>query len=146
MRWNLSDDGSLWLVKPGSVDEIGCIHTCQGLELEYVGVIIGPDLVVRDGQVITDATKRSRQDRSVHGIKKMLKTDPEAASAAADRIIKNTYRTLMTRGLKGCYVFCTDAETNKYLRRAADGVLGESTVLDLPRAADSGAPHVDEPV
>ena len=47
MRWNLNADGGLWLVKPESVSEVGCIHTCQGLELEYVGVIIGPDLVVR---------------------------------------------------------------------------------------------------
>src|SRR5690606_10849337 len=109
-----------------------------------VGVIIGPDLVVRNGQVITDATKRSRQDRTVHGIKKMLKTDPEAAREAADRIIKNTYRTLMTRGLKGCYVFCTDAETNKFLRRAADRVLGEGAMHDWPRAAEPDTPHVDE--
>ena len=60
-RWNLDTDGSLWIVKPESVNEIGCIHTCQGLELDYVGVIIGPDLVVRDGEVETDADKRSRR-------------------------------------------------------------------------------------
>src|SRR5690606_37690648 len=133
MRWNLDDDGPLWLVKPGSIDQVGCIHTCQGLELEYVGVIIGPDLVVRNGHVITDATKRSRQDRSVHGFKKMLQTDPQAAKAAVDRIIKNTYRTLMTRGLKGCFVFCTDAETNEYFRQAATGVRSGDTAPSLPR-------------
>ena len=69
----------------------------------------------------------------------MLKTDPEGARAAADRIIKNTYRTLMTRGLKGCYIFCTDQETNEFFRRAAEGVCSESTASHLPRAADSGA-------
>lgn len=52
-RWNLQDDGSLWIMKPNSIEEVGCIHTCQGLELEYVGVIIGPDLIVRDGVVMT---------------------------------------------------------------------------------------------
>lgn len=145
MRWNLDDDGPLWLVKPGSIDQVGCIHTCQGLELEYVGVIIGPDLVVRNGHVITDATKRSRQDRSVHGFKKMLQTDPEAAKAAVDRIIKNTYRTLMTRGLKGCFVFCTDAETNEYFRQAAIGVRDGNTARSLPRVADSGEPRTWEP-
>src|SRR5690606_25140983 len=124
-----------WLVKPDSINEVGCIHTCQGLELEYVGVIIGPDLVVRNGRVITDAAKRSRQDRSVHGFKKMLKTDPEAAKAAADRIIKSTYRTMMTRGLKGCYVFCTDPETNEFFRQAANGVRGEDTMLSSLRVA-----------
>jgi DUF2075 family protein len=119
MRWNLDKDGSLWIRMPDSVNEVGCIHTCQGLELDYVGVIIGPDLVVRDGRVITDATKRSPQDRSVHGYKKMLKADPNHARRLADRIIKNTYRTLMTRGQKGCYVFCVDPETNAHFSRWA---------------------------
>ncbi len=121
MRWNLGSDGGLWIVKPESVSEIGCIHTCQGLELEYVGVIIGPDFVVRNGKVRIDAGERSSQDRSIHGYKKMLKTDPERANAMADRIVKNTYRTLMTRGQKGCYVYCTDAETSEYFRGLSAG-------------------------
>jgi DUF2075 family protein len=115
-RWNLDKDGSLWIVTPGSVDQVGCIHTCQGLELDYVGVIIGPDLVYRDGRVVTDATKRASSDQSVKGLKKMLETDPEKAHALADAIVKNTYRTLMTRGMKGCYVYCTDAPLAAYLR------------------------------
>src|SRR5581483_2624911 len=98
MRWNLASDGNLWILKESAVSEIGCIHTCQGLEMDYVGVIIGPDLIVRDGKIITDATKRAGSDKSVHGYKKMLAEDPERAKAVADSIIKNTYRTLMTRG------------------------------------------------
>jgi len=117
MRWNLATDSGLWLVMPNSVQEIGCIHTCQGLELDYVGVIIGPDFVIRDGKAITDASKRSSQDRSIHGYKKLLKQDSENARQMADMVIKNTYRTLMTRGQKGCYLFCVDAETNEYFRR-----------------------------
>ena len=116
MRWNLDKDSSLWIITPGSVSEIGCIHTCQGLELDYVGVIVGEDLVIRNGKVVTDALKRSRQDSSVHGYKSMLKKDPDTAKVLADRIIKNTYRTLMTRGQKGCFLFCVDAETNEYFR------------------------------
>ena len=116
MRWNLEKDGSLWIIMPSSVSEIGCIHTCQGLELDYVGVIIGEDLVVRNGKVITNALKRSKHDRSIRGYKKMLKEDPDTATALADRIVKNTYRTLVTRGQKGCYLFCVDAETNAYFR------------------------------
>lgn len=119
MRWNLGSDGSLWIVKPESVSEIGCIHTCQGLELDYVGVIIGPDLVVRDGKVQTDAGKRSRQDSSIRGYKKLLKIDSTRARTTADRIIKNTYRTLMTRGQNGCFVYCVDAETQAYFKRAS---------------------------
>jgi DUF2075 family protein len=111
-RWNLDTDGKLWIVTPGSEADVGCIHTCQGLELDYVGVIIGHDLVVRDGRVINDAARRSKQDLSVRGYKSWLKRDPAAARAAADRVIQNTYRTLMTRGQRGCFVFSTDAETN----------------------------------
>jgi uncharacterized protein len=115
-RWNLDKDGSLWIVTPGSVEQVGCIHTCQGLELDYVGVIIGPDLAYRDGRIVTDATKRASSDQSVKGLKSMLKEDPGSARALADAIVKNTYRTLMTRGMKGCYVYCTDAPLAAYIR------------------------------
>ena len=123
MQWNLTDDGMLWLVKPDSINQIGCIHTCQGLELEYVGVIVGPDLVVRDGKVKTDALMRASQDRSVFGIKKYLKEHPQQASADADEIIKNTYRVLMTRGQKGCFVWSVDPETNFWFRECGWGKL-----------------------
>ncbi len=115
-RWNLDKDGSLWIVTPGSIEQVGCIHTCQGLELDYVGVIIGPDLVYRDGRIATDATKRASSDQCVRGLKQKLRTEPEDALALADRIVKNTYRTLMTRGMKGCYVFCTDVALAAHLR------------------------------
>ena len=101
---------------PESVEQVGCIHTCQGLELDYVGVIIGPDLAYRDGRIVADATKRASSDQSVKGLKSMLKEEPERARALADAIVKNTYRTLMTLGMKGCYVYCTDAPLAEYLR------------------------------
>lgn len=126
-RWNLSTDGSLWIVKPGSVQEVGCIHTCQGLELDYVGVIIGDDLTYRDGEIVTDATQRASSDQSVRGLKKMMRDDPKRARELADLIVKNTYRTLMTRGMKGCYVYCTDKLLAEYLRSRL-GSTKESTV------------------
>lgn len=115
-RWNLTQDGSLWIMAEKSVSEVGCIHTCQGLEVDYIGVIIAGDLVVRDGKVITRPDERARSDRSIRGLKALERRDPGRAAAVADSIIKNTYRTLMTRGMKGCYVYCTDAETAAYLR------------------------------
>ncbi|MCZ2498913.1 DUF2075 domain-containing protein [Xylophilus sp. Kf1] len=127
-RWNLDTDGSLWIVKPGSVEQVGCIHTCQGLELDYVGVIIGPDLVYRDGRITTDATKRASSDQSVKGLKKLMTQDAERATQLADAIVKNTYRTLMTRGMKGCYVYCTDAPLAAYLRSR---LLSTSTNVDV---------------
>ncbi len=93
---------------PNSVHEVGCIHTCQGLELDYVGVIVGPDFIVRNGRVRTVPEARARQDQSLKGYGALLAAEPVEAKARADLIIKNTYRTLMTRGMTGCYVFCTD--------------------------------------
>jgi DUF2075 family protein len=49
----------------------------------------------------------------------MLKNDPASARETADRIIKNTYRTLMTRGMKGCLIWSVDPETNEYLKQAS---------------------------
>jgi len=120
-RWNLDTDGSLWIMQPDSVHEVGCIHTCQGLEVEYVGVLVGPDFVVRDGHVVTDALARAGRDSSVRGYRKWAKSDPDAARAAADRVIKNTYRTLMSRGSRGCFVFSDDAETAAWFRSRAGG-------------------------
>jgi DUF2075 family protein/DNA replication protein DnaC len=116
MQWNLTDDGSLWILKAKSVDQVGCIHTCQGLELGYVGVIIGPDLIVRDGKVITRPEHRSKQDSSIKGYKALCESSPKQAKKIADEIIKNTYRTLMTRGQRGCYIYCTDLETNLWFK------------------------------
>ena len=115
-RWNLQDDGSLWIMKPNSIEEVGCIHTCQGLELEYVGVIIGPDLIVRDCVVMTQPDKRAKQDKTIFGYKSRLKETPVQTARQLDLIIKNTYRTLMTRGMKGCYVYSEDEETRDFLR------------------------------
>ncbi len=116
MKWNLTEDGSTWIISPKSVNEVGCIHTCQGLEVDYIGVIIGDDLIVRNGIVITDASKRASSDNSVKGYKKMMKENPAEAKEQLDLIIKNTYRTLMTRGMKGCYVYCTDEETREWFK------------------------------
>jgi DUF2075 family protein len=116
MKWNLASDGSLWIVSPESVHEIGCIHTCQGLEVDYVGVILGPDLVVRDGHIVTIPEERAKTDYSVRGWKTMAKVDEAGTREQLDVIIKNTYRTLMTRGMKGCYVWSEDEETREWFR------------------------------
>lgn len=114
MSWNLGSS-STWAIDPESVNEIGCIHTCQGLEFDYVGVIIGEDLRYDDG-IITDFTKRAKTDQSLKGLKGLYKRNKDEATQKADRIIKNTYRTLLTRGQKGCYIYCVDQKLNLYLK------------------------------
>lgn len=116
MKWNLAEDGQTWLIQDHSIDQAGCIHTCQGLELEYVGVIIGDDLRFENNKLITDVSKRSTMDASVKGFKTALKNNDQEFLEKADRLIRNTYRTLMSRGLKGCFVYSTDSRIRDYLR------------------------------
>lgn len=114
MSWNLGN--SIFAIDDSSINEVGCIHTSQGLEFDYAGVIIGNDLKYIDGKIVTDFTERAKTDQSLKGIKKLYKEDPQAALARADEIIKNTYRTLMTRGMKGCYIYCTNKALSDYLK------------------------------
>lgn len=127
ISWNL-DGEEAFAISPTSINEAGCIHTTQGLEFEYVGVIIGDDLRYEDGHLVTDHTKRARTDQSIKGLKKMEKEDPERAHRLADEIIKNTYRTLMTRGMKGCYVYATDEGLREYLRTRSNSNVSYSVV------------------
>ncbi|MCQ2532262.1 MAG: DUF2075 domain-containing protein [Saccharofermentans sp.] len=115
MSWNLGNT-TTFAIDENSVEEIGCIHTSQGLEFDYAGVIIGDDMRYENGHIVTDFTKRAKTDQSLKGIKGLYKSNPEKALSEADEIIKNTYRTLMTRGMKGCYVYCTDKPLADYLR------------------------------
>lgn len=114
MSWNLGSS-STWAIDPESVNEIGCIHTCQGLEFDYVGVIIGEDMRYENG-IITDFMKRASTDQSIKGLKGLYKKDKGRAKEIADQIIKNTYRTLLTRGQKGCYIYCVDESLKSYLK------------------------------
>lgn len=113
-RWNLASYGNEWIINPKSVDEVGCIHTCQGLEVDYVGVIIGDDLEVLNEKLITNPKGRAKSDKSLNGYIGERKSDPERADAKADELIRNTYRTLMSRGMKGCYVYFTNPAVKRY--------------------------------
>ena len=109
-KWNLEND-KIWAINPSSFEEVGCIHTAQGLEFDYVGVLIGQDLRYDDasGLIITDKTKISKDDKS-SGIK-------SCGIALANQLIKNTYKTLLTRGQKGCYIYCEDKPLANYIKK-----------------------------
>lgn len=117
ISWNL-DGGEAFAIGENSINEAGCIHTVQGLEFDYVGVIIGDDIRYENGHILTDYTKRAKTDTSLNGIKKLAKEQgQDKANIIADAIIKNTYRTLMTRGMKGCYIYCTDSQLSAYFKK-----------------------------
>lgn len=106
-KWNLANDNT-WIVSPKSFDQVGCIHTSQGLELDYCGVIIGKDLRYENNKLIVDKNQIARSDRT-SGIR-TCKNDE-----LAKKLILNTYRTLLTRGQKGCYIFCEDVGLSKHI-------------------------------
>ncbi len=106
-KWNFSN--SLFAIDPDSFDQVGCIHTTQGLEFDYCGIIIGQDLRYENGHVITDQSKAAVSDNS-SGIRTCR--DP----VLADRLIRNTYKTLLSRGQKGCFIYCEDPALRDYIR------------------------------
>lgn len=124
-KWNLQKYDDSWIINPNSVEEVGCIHTCQGLEVDYVGVIVGDDLLYRDGYLVTNPSARAKTDKSLSGFKKASQVDEDSALKKADTLIRNTYRTLMSRGMRGCYIYCTDGETNNYFQNAIKEMHGE---------------------
>ena len=118
ISWNL-EGGEYFAIGSNSVHEAGCIHTVQGLEFDYIGVIIGPDMCYENNHIITDYTKRAKSDYSLRGIKEIAKEQgQDVAYKIADEIIKNTYRTLMTRGMKGCYIYCVDKNLSEYIKKS----------------------------
>jgi uncharacterized protein len=110
--WNVKGDrgvngappSQLWATDPAGFDQIGCIYTAQGFEYDWNGVIFGPDLVWRhDGWVADRAASKdsvvARADQDVY-----------------DRLIRNTYKVLLTRGMVGTALYSTDPETREKLR------------------------------
>ena len=110
-KWNLEKD-EYWAVNPNSFEEVGCIHTCQGMEFDYVGVFIGRDLYYENGHVKTNRNAISRDD-GTSGIR--LRSTPDDM---ADKLIRRTYKVLLTRGLKGCFIYCEDEALRDYLKKA----------------------------
>ena len=109
MPWNSRLKREEWATDPSTINQVGCVHTSQGLEFDYAGVIIGNDL--RYDPVTGKLYADFKNYYDVPG-KKGLKNDNETLTS----YVKNIYRVLLTRGMKGCYVFCRDKGMKEYLR------------------------------
>lgn len=114
ISWNLGAKQTFAI--DNSINEAGCVHSVQGLEFDYIGVIIGEDLYYEDDKICTNFQKHASSDPSFKGIKKMYKENRTIANELSDTIIKNTYRVLLTRGIKGCYIYCVNKELNNYFK------------------------------
>lgn len=120
--WNLRGDRSvsgappaaLWATDPAGFGQVGCVYTAQGFEYDWSGVIIGPDLLWRGDRWVTDRTA------SKDPVFKKSTSDDDV-----DRLIRNTYKVLLTRGMVGTVVFSTDSETREKLRQLAGGLTRE---------------------
>lgn len=110
-KWNLRYGSGIkaysWADDPLSIDEIGCIHTCQGIDLDYCGVIIGKDLTYENGRIVFH--KEAHPASDLAGIR-------SANDIQAETWIKNTYYVLLTRGIKGTFVYCEDDALRGYLK------------------------------
>jgi len=94
-----------WATDPAGVGQIGCVYTAQGFEFDYAGVIMGPDLVIRDGMWLGQPS--ASRDTAVKS---------KGAARFTD-VVKNVYRVLMTRGMKGSALCILDDETREYVRQ-----------------------------
>ncbi|MEU8436820.1 DUF2075 domain-containing protein [Streptomyces sp. NPDC029216] len=111
--WNLYGDRSLlgappaplWATDPAGFGQVGCVYTAQGFEYDWSGVIMGPDLVWRTDRWVADRT--ASKDPS------FTKATPDED---VDRLIRNTYKVLLTRGMIGTVLYSTDPETREKLR------------------------------
>ncbi len=95
----------LWATDPGGLDQVGCVYTAQGFEFDYVGVIFGDDLLYDFDRQVWRGDRSRSFDKVVKG--------------SGDRFVefvKNTYRVLLTRGMKGCYVCFVDKDTERFVR------------------------------
>jgi hypothetical protein len=93
-----------WASDPAGFDQVGCFYTAQGFEYDYSGVILGPDLVWRADHWV--ARPEFSHDSQVK----------RGSADEFDRAVRNTYKVLLTRGMRGTWVYSTDGETQELLR------------------------------
>ncbi|RKT76709.1 hypothetical protein DFJ68_0105 [Terracoccus luteus] len=112
--WNLKGDRSiggappapLWATDPAGFGQVGCIYTAQGFEYDYAGVILGPDLVWRDGAWRT--VRQANRDPALRNLS-------QVSNADVDRLVRNVYKVLLTRGMQGVGIFSPDRQTREHL-------------------------------
>lgn len=99
-----------WAYKPEGIKQVGCIYTAQGFEFDYAGVIIGPDLIYNPDTHKIETVKSATRDP-------MLKSAPNEATMTYDDYVRNIYRVLMTRGMKGCFLYICDENLRNYMKQ-----------------------------
>ena len=128
--WNSRHDQYTWAIDESKSHQIGCIHTSQGLEFDYVGVILGRDIYYDPDTHTVNGDYENYYDKTG---KSGLRNKPDELT----QYIKNIYRVLMTRGIKGCTIFCCDKNLQAYMKNRSN--LIESKKLQLSTHQDHRA-------
>lgn len=102
---------TLWAHDPNGLNQIGCVYTAQGFEFDYVGVIFGKDLIYDFDQQEWRGIKENSCDPTVRRSKDRFVD-----------LIKNTYRVLFSRGMRGCYVYFMDRDTERFVRSRTENL------------------------
>lgn len=105
MPWNSRNNRTIWALDKDGNEQVGCIHTCQGLEFDYVGVLVGKELLFEEGKYSVDWMSY----KDAKGKQKLRGTPQELSM-----YVRNIYKVLMSRGMKGCYVFFLNEEVKKH--------------------------------
>lgn len=105
-----------WILK-GDPREIGCIHTSQGYDLNYVGVLFGPEIDYKEGEGIIVHEKKIKDTSVGHNLAGLSPAAKASKKAEIDRFVINAYKVMMERGIRGCYVYAHNPELKKYLSR-----------------------------
>ena len=132
--WNLKGDrrvgeappAPLWASDPGGFGQVGCVYTAQGFEYDWNGVIIGPDLVWRDGKMVSQRRQNKDPD---------FRDGRRVPDAEFDRLVRHVYKVLLTRGMVGTVIYSVDPETRYVLRTLVDV---------LPARAGAGSAAIGE--
>ena len=108
LGWRRPAGGPVGASNPAGFSQVGCVYTAQGFEYDHAGVIIGPDFVWRDGGWRTVRAANRDPD---------FKNRMKVPDAHFDRLVRNVYKVLLTRGMQSVTIYSTDAQTRKFLRR-----------------------------
>ena len=103
-----------WAHEPGGVNQVGCVYTAQGFEFDYAGVIFGDDLTYDFDRQRWQANREESEDKTV----------VRRSGEDFDQFVRNTYRVLLSRGIKGCYVYFTDKDTERFFKSRIEGARG----------------------
>jgi hypothetical protein len=129
-NWKLAPgipSASLWATDPNGIDQVGCVYNIQGFELDYIGVIWGQDLVYSFDRQTWVGNKKKSADRVVKGSKEHFVD-----------LVKNTYRVLLSRGMKGCFVHFMDRDTERFVRSRMEGPLTPASPESFRGAREFG--------